>query len=508
MVGEIAIRTGKSTISQEVSINFIFQDSLKGDKGSLFKCLPQDLEQKIEKKINRMNFIADRGEILTIENSSNEEFFLVGAGKKAEFGSAVFRDLSADVFRVIAGRGYTKVILSYFPELGGNYFELGNDLALSLYLSNYRFDKFKSEESKKKRKKIEEVVFQVDELPKRHGQEFERGVKEGRRMAEGIYLTRDLVNEPASHLHPSTLVEEAFKIEKKSKGKIKVEILDKDECLRLGMGAFLGVAEGSDKDPKFVILKYGGQTGDKKTAKKIVLIGKSITFDSGGLSLKPSSAMEDMKIDMAGGATVLGVFDILAGLDLQLEIYGILPACENMPSGSAMKPGDIVTALNGKTIEVLNTDAEGRLTLADALSYAENHINPDYIIDLATLTGACRVALGENITALLGNDPALITKFIKSAKEAGEEIWEMPLYKPYLEYIKGEVTDLKNTGGGKGAGTITAALFLGEFVKNSKWIHLDIAGSAYRTEKAKGVISKGATGWGILAILKFLKEHL
>jgi len=267
------------------------------------------------------------------------------------------------------------------------------------------------------------------------------------------------------------------------------------------MGAFLGVAQGSERKPKFIILKYN----NSPKSKKICLIGKTVIFDSGGLSLKPSSSMEIMKIDMAGGATVLGIFKILSKLDIKTSVIGILPACENMPSGHAIRPGDVVTALDGQTIEVLNTDAEGRLTLADALAYTEKYLGPEIIIDLATLTGACIVALGKEITGLFGNNKQLINDFEKISQKEGDHIWPLPMYEPYLKKMKSEIADWKNTGGAGFGGAIIAALFLKEFVKKTKWLHLDIAGPAY-SEETKGVVSKGGTGWGVVSLIEFIKK--
>ena len=331
-----------------------------------------------------------------------------------------------------------------------------------------------------KRHLVKDLYFySVLELPK----EFGEGVEWGQVLSEGISLTRNMVNEPASHMHPETMVAQAFAIEKASKGSVSVQVLDRDECQRLGMGSFLGVAQGSEREPKFIVLKYEGRKSkvedgtlkvENRKSKKICLVGKSITFDSGGLSLKPAKSMETMKIDMAGGAAVLGIIDILARTGQVIhEVWGVLPACENMVSGKSLRPGDIVTALNGKTIEVLNTDAEGRLALADAVAYAEKYIKPDYIIDLATLTGACMVALGEDITGIFGNDEDSVKKFIEKAKKEGEEICELPLYKPYLTFLKSDIADLKNIGGTGYGGAISGALFIGEFVKKQNgfiWI--------------------------------------
>jgi leucyl aminopeptidase len=267
------------------------------------------------------------------------------------------------------------------------------------------------------------------------------------------------------------------------------------------MGGLLGIAKGSDEDPKFIRLAYKG-TG-KKT---IVLVGKGITFDSGGLSLKPDSGMETMKMDMAGAATVLGIFSALKTVKPAVNVVGLIAACENMPSGKAIKPGDVVTALNGKTIEIINTDAEGRVILADALSYASQFEKPDALIDLATLTGACMVALGEEIAGLFSNDKELAETLKTSAQKTGERVWEMPLVPEYRELIKGKVGDIKNSAGKKYGGAITAALFLENFVDPKiHWAHIDIAGPAFE-EKGKPLTPYGGTGFGVRMLLDFINN--
>ncbi len=265
------------------------------------------------------------------------------------------------------------------------------------------------------------------------------------------------------------------------------------------MNAFLGVAVGSDKPPKFIHLSYK----PRRPSKKIVLIGKGITFDTGGLSLKSSEHMETMKLDMSGAAAVLAVFAAIPSLIIKSEVVGIIAACENMPSGKALKPGDILKALNGKTIEVLNTDAEGRLTLADAISYALIKEKPDEIIDLATLTGACMVALGQEIAGCFGNNDILLQNIEKHAKLTGENIWRMPLYREYSDLIKSPIADIKNIQTGRYGGAITAALFLSEFVGKTPWVHLDIAGPAY-TEKDSPLTPSGGTGFGVRLLLEYL----
>lgn len=497
----------------EALIYFTFQDELKKDKN--LKLLEKKTKIKIEKEIKKHDFLGKEKEKLLIYLDHPYQYLLIiGAGEKKDFNLVKWMKLLADGFRLLQREKVESVQVFYQEELGKDFFEIGKKLSLSFYLSLYSFDQFKSEEAKKKIRKIKNLDFSIapnftTRLKKIALEQVEKGINWGEIVADGVCLARDLVNQPASRLHPETLVEEAFKLEKESRGKIKVEVLDKDECQRLGMGAFLGVTQGSDQPPKFIVLRY--ENPSKNYQKTLTLIGKSITFDSGGLSLKPPDAMEWMKIDMAGGASVLGVFKILGYGKQEIKfkkVFGILPVCENMPSGKAMKPGDIVRALNGKTIEVLNTDAEGRLTLADALVYAEKYLKSDYAIDLATLTGACMVALGEEIAGLFGNNEEFIEKIKNFARKEGELLWPLPLYSSYKKLLESSIADLKNIGGGRYGGAITAALFLSEFVKKMKWIHLDIAGPAFNHRDEKNIFSKGGTGVGIITLCEILRQGI
>jgi len=366
----------------------------------------------------------------------------------------------------------------------------------TVILSNYRFLKYKSQ--KDQLREIEEVDLII------HPSKIalvEEAIKIGQIYASATNLARDLVNEPGAVTTPSYLADIACNISKDSSNKIKVRILNKDKIEKLGMGAYLGVAKGADEAPKFIHLAYKS-AGSRK---KVVIIGKGITFDTGGLSLKSSEHMETMKQDMAGAAVVLAVFNALPQLRIAADVVGLIPACENMPSASAIKPGDILHAANGKTIEVINTDAEGRLTLADAISYANAFEKPDYIIDVATLTGACRSALGEDIAGLWGNSEELLEKIKKAGSVSGEKLWQMPLEKDYRELVKSDIADIRNTSTGKYGGAITAALFLADFVGDSPWIHLDIAGPAYM-EKETALTPKGGSGFGVRLLLQFLKE--
>jgi len=504
MLGKIFVEKANFPGQGEMLIFTAFQDTLKKDV--FFKQLDLKTKGKLTKKIKLHDFKAKEGEMLTWEiDDFYKTIVMVGAGNSKDFNLAKWKNLLAGAFRAASSLKHKSATICYFDVLGKDYFEIGKKLTVSFHLSNYSFDFFKSKPDLKKQDRLAELKFLLYSPLSDKQAELEKGIELGGIISKGIYLTRNLVNQPASHLNPMTMQETALMIEKESKGKIKTEVFNETECKKLGMGAFLGVSQGSDTKPKFIILK----TNNSRAKTKICLIGKSVTFDSGGLSLKPADYMDTMKMDMAGGAVVLGVFQILSQINefnQDLQVFGLLPACENMPSGAALKPGDIVRALNGKTIEVLNTDAEGRLTLADALSYAEKYIKADYMIDVATLTGACAVALGLDIAGVFSNDEKFKKIFEKTATAAGEEFWPLPLYKPYKKRLKSNIADLKNIGGSRYGGAISAALFLAEFVNKSKWIHIDIAGPAFNTEEQHGVIPKGATGWGVETMFGILTE--
>lgn len=335
-----------------------------------------------------------------------------------------------------------------------------------------------------------------------------RDVRRVQNMMTGVDTARRLVNQPASHMSPSVLVQEAKKIAKRSP-LISLQVFNRKQSEKKNFSAFLAVAKGSKEEPYAIHLRY---TPKKKTKKSIALIGKGITFDSGGLSLKPAQSMETMKVDMAGAATVLGLFSILPYISPNVAVHGIIFACENMPSGDAYRPGDVVTAMNGKTIEVLNTDAEGRVTLADAISYAST-FGPDAIVDLATLTGACVVALGETYAGLFGNDKNLNEVIMQSAKQAGEGVVEFPLPNEYIPTVQSQVADLRNTSIMKTGGAITAALFLQAFVglqkgtkKQIPWAHLDIAGPIYAELPLIPYWQFGATGYGVRTLAQLVER--
>ena len=325
-----------------------------------------------------------------------------------------------------------------------------------------------------------------------------KGARAGEVIARSVVMGRDMVNAPASDMTPTIMAAKARGLSQKFG--LRLQVLERTQMERLGMGALLGVASGSTQPPKFIILEYHG--GGKKPF--IALVGKTVTFDSGGISLKPAQNMETMKDDMSGGAAVLGVMQAAAEFKLPLNIVALLPATENMPSGSAYKPGDVLRTMSGQTIEIINTDAEGRLILSDGLAYACKY-KPALIVDIATLTGACSIALGHEAIGMLGNNDTFKQKMREAGEKTGERVWELPLWEGYYDYIKSDIADMKNAGGRAG-GVITASALLSRFVQKYPWVHLDIAGTAW-TEKNRPYTPKGATGIGVRLLTQFLRDY-
>ncbi len=359
-------------------------------------------------------------------------------------------------------------------------------------LGTYTFDRYKREKNDKAVAALTVVAPDA-----RAAREAAEGLRRGEIFARATWFARDLVNAPANEVHPTHLARVATEVAKE--GKLKLRVYDRDECRKLGMGAFLGVAAGSEQPPKFIHLTY---TPRGRARKRVAVIGKGITFDAGGLDLKTAEGMLRMKDDMSGAAAVLGIMGALPKLGPPVEVHGLIAATENMPSGSAIRPGDVLKAMNGTTIEIGNTDAEGRLTLADALCYANQEVKPDEIIDVATLTGACVVALGPLCTGLFANDDGLAGRLLAAADGAGERLWRLPLIDEYREFLKSEVADLNNVGP-RGGGAITAGLFLKEFAGSTPWAHFDIAGPAF-SEKDLPLAPKGGTGVAVRTILTYL----
>ncbi len=361
-------------------------------------------------------------------------------------------------------------------------------------LATFRFDKYKSK--KDNGKEFQSVDLIVDDhLEKK---EVREGLKLGRLIGEAANLARTLASEPANHMTPRILAERARELAKEAG--LSCKILDEKEIKKLGMGGLLGVAQGSHEPPRFIILET--QTKDK-SRKPIVLVGKGITFDSGGISLKPAEGMEKMKYDMSGAAAVIASLWLAGKMNLPIKLVGIAPTCENLPSEHPQRPGDIVTISNGKTVEVINTDAEGRLILADGLSYATKY-NPRYIIDFATLTGSCRATFGEYAIGMMGNNRALLDGLKEAGEKSGERCWELPLWDDYKDHIKSDFADIKNVGKGV-AGAIIGGKFLQEFVGDFPWVQLDIASTGWFDE-GHPYIAKGSSGAGVRLFAQFLRD--
>ena len=362
-------------------------------------------------------------------------------------------------------------------------------------LGAYTFDRYKREKTDKR---VESLT--IVEPDARGRREVADGARTGEVFAEATCFARDLVNSPANDVHPTYLAQVAGEIAKEAG--LGLTVFDRAECQKMGMGLFLGVAAGSEQPPKFIHLSY---TPPGRRRRRVAVIGKGITFDSGGLDLKPAEGMLRMKDDMSGGAAVLAIMRALPRLAPTVEVHGLIAATENMPSGSAIRPGDVLRAMNGTTVEIGNTDAEGRLTLADALCYAREKVRADEIVDMATLTSACVVALGPSCSGLFANDQGLADRLLAAAQNAGERVWQLPLIEEYRENLKSDVADFNNVGP-RGGGAITAGLFLKEFAGDAPWAHLDIAGPAF-VEKDTPTGPKGATGAPVRTMLCYLMSQ-
>ncbi len=430
------------------------------------------------------------------DNLAAERVVFAGLGKQAEFNGNVFRKVLAGAVGVLREKGVAAAIVGVrpLPRLVPD--RLGMLLAEGATLGGYTFDGYKSapKEEDERRKRIEQVnVLAPDQATAKR---LRRGFERGRIIAESQNLVRDLSNQPANELPPKALAEVARKVAKDFG--IKCTVLGRDEMKKQGFGGVLGVSQGSAQEPQFIVLEYL-----KGKGKPAVFAGKAITFDTGGISLKPALDMDQMKHDMSGGAAVIGALRAIAALKLKVNVVGLVSAAENMPGGQAMRPGDVIKALNGKTIEVLNTDAEGRLVLSDAISYAKRY-DPRAVIDLATLTGACVVALGFEVAGLFGNNAALSGTLRKLGEETGERLWPMPLWKEHDKLLESPIADIKNIAGREG-GAITGAAFIKAFVDGFPWCHLDIAGTAW-TNESKHHQQKGGTGFGVRLLVEYARR--
>lgn len=477
---------------EEAETEAILVFAWEKDWPSQTELIDRELGGLLRKEAEKRHFEAKFGQILLFSTSEKipaEKVILLGLGKKGEMNPYKLRLAMASVAGKLKEERIETLALTDLADL-----PLVEAAVEGILLGGYEFKRYKTKDETKEIKETEVTLLVKDA---RELVSVKDKVNHAQIFAQSTIFARDLVNEPSSVTTPSYLADLAEKLAK-TKG-LSCKVLGKEEIEKQGMGALLGVAKGSDEPPKFIKLDF------KNGKKKIVIIGKGITFDTGGLSLKPQEGMETMKMDMAGAAAILGIFSVISELRPKVHLIGLIPATENMPSGKAIKPGDIVKTFGGKTVEVVNTDAEGRLILADALGLG-NTLKPDMMIDLATLTGACMVALGEEVSGLFTNQEKLGAEIKKASEEVGEKFWPMPLEENYKELLKSEVADLKNVTCKRYGGAITAALFLQEFVdKNIPWVHLDIAGPAWE-EKGTALTSRGGTGFGVRTILNFLEN--
>jgi leucyl aminopeptidase len=483
-----------TTVEADAIIVNLFEgvESLAGATGAVDKALGGAITALIKQgelkgKFNDTSIIHSLGKIPA------RIVAVVGLGTESDFTLDRIRILAAESCRTLRKLNCSRIAtIVHGAGIGGVDPETAcQALTEGCLLGLYRFLKHmtKNDDSP------EVLELLITERDADRLQPLERGCEKGKIIAEAANLARDWVNEPANYMTPSDLANIATELAK-NQG-LELIVMDREQIEKERMGAFLGVAKGSCQPPKLILLGYRGY---KEEDAVLGFIGKGVTFDSGGISIKPSENMAEMKGDMAGAAAVMAAVSAIARLKLKINVTAIVPATENLPGGNALRPGDILKALNGKTIEVVNTDAEGRLILADALNYS---IKQDFspLVDVATLTGACHIALGDLCSGILGNSQELIDKLIKAGERAGERLWQLPMYEEYKEQIKSDIADVKNSGGRYG-GAITGAQFLAEFAGKTPWAHIDIAGT-FMSEKERGYSVKGATGVCVRTLINF-----
>jgi leucyl aminopeptidase len=427
----------------------------------------------------------------SVDGIAAERVLLVGLGERAEFGETAYREAVRGAANALKDLGAKEAAFFLVDMKVGSRHVSWNlrHAALGLREAFYRFDQLKSQK-KQPAAALQEVVFPLGSIST-----LKQALAEAVSTADGVDLAKTLGNLPPNVCTPAYLADEARKLAKQYK--LGLSILEKADMQKLGMGALLAVANGSHNPPKLIVLRYNGAAKGKKP---IAMVGKGITFDTGGISLKPAGEMDEMKFDMSGAGSVLGAIRALAGMKAPVNVVGVIPTCENMPGGQATRPGDIVTTLSGQTVEILNTDAEGRLILCDALTYAARY-DPEKVLDIATLTGACVVALGHVASGMFANDEALAGEVLDAADDAWDRVWRLPLWEDYQEGLRSNFADFANIGGRPG-GAITAACYLARFTRKMKWAHLDVAGTAW-----KGGREKGSTGRPVPLLVRFALRH-
>jgi leucyl aminopeptidase len=434
--------------------------------------------------------------LLTPAGLKLTRLLLVGLGKAKAIDAKGAQGLGGTVVAQLQTSGETEVTLAVDTIEGASLpaAEIAANAAFGAKLRSYRFDRYRTKEKPEDKPSVKKIVVAVADhsAAKKAYQPLDA-------VAEGVFLTRDLASEPANIIYPETLADQCKTL---SEHGVEVDILGEKQMKKLGMGALLGVGQGSDRESQLVVMRWNGGPADQAP---LAFVGKGVTFDTGGISIKPAGGMEDMKWDMGGSAVVIGLMKALALRKAPVNVVGVVGLVENMPGGNAQRPGDVVTTMSGQTVEVINTDAEGRLVLADALWYTQDRFKPQFMIDLATLTGAIIIALGDHYAGLFSNDDKLSDRLIAAGKEVGEGVWRLPIDDPYDKQIKSEIADMMNVGGREG-GSITAAMFLKRFVNGVKWAHLDIAGVTW-SKKDGPVAPKGATAFGVRLLDRLVADY-
>ncbi|MBA4447342.1 MAG: leucyl aminopeptidase [Nitrosopumilaceae archaeon] len=436
------------------------------------------------------------GKLSIIPSTGKKQFqriLIAGIGRKEDITKDTFRQISGRIAQKARELKLKEFSIIVPPTFVMDQISSSAQIVEGAKMALYKFEKFKAE----KEENSPDLTIIVSK-----SNNVLQSIKTAEVVADGAIFTKSIANLPPNECTPSVLADFAKTI---SKNKMKCKIISKPELKKKGFGGITAVGQGSKNEPKLIILEHNKGS---KNEKPIVLVGKAVTFDTGGISLKPGANMDEMKFDKCGGCTVLGIMKAVSELKLPINVIGIVPSVENMPGGESYRPGDIIKLYSGKTAEILNTDAEGRLILADALTYGEKHYSPKAIIDFATLTGACIIALGTNVAGMVSNDEKLSKKIFEASKNTTEQIWELPLNQEFMDMIKSDVADMKNMGIGRAAGTITAAAFLRNAIENTPWTHLDIAGVAWTqiATKEKSYNPKGATGFGVRLILDYLQK--
>ena len=488
-------------ISCDVLIVNLFEDVKTPSGGT--GAVDEALDGLIKKIIKEDDFKGRLGSTLLIRTNKEipaKKVLVVGLGKKSDFDLNSVRKAAASTIRACR-REKAKTVCTILHGAGVGKID-PQDAAQTItevsQLAVYSFDRFKSKDKKEPKATINTLI--IADTDRKKLKDIDKGIKRGNLVAKAQTLARDMVTESAYTMTPTKVANIARKVAKDNR--LKIKVLDRNQCKKLGMGAFLAVAQGSNEPPKFIEIKY---TPKKRAKKHVAIVGKGVTFDSGGLSLKPPKSMETMKEDMSGAAAVIGTMSVIRELQPEVAITMIVAATENMPGGKAYRPGDVVKAMNGKTIEVLNTDAEGRVTLADAMSYVVRQ-EPDEIIDLATLTGACVVALGDTASGVMTNNQKLADKIIKAGTEAGERMWQLPLYEEDREKLKSDIADMINTGSKGKSGAQNGAVFVENFVGDTPWVHIDIAGPSW-IDKEDPYGPRGPTGVGARTLINYLTNY-